>query len=499
MKKIVINKTIILFLNINDIISLKQTELKKIKEEHLLNYDNCIIYNYYDLMNHKLLIKDKFNKLKFCDQKRINARDCIIKVINNDNKNTFLNVNHIQGTDKSQFFYGAYNNDILIAVMTFDNIKGVNGGIKNNEFDLSRFSVKTGFIVVGIFNRLLKKFINDYKPNKIISFADLNYVNKTSNIYENNGFKLVKNIQPDFKLLIKNHNNLYHKFTYGNKFFKNTNISKNIKEDIKNNSYRVWNCGKLKYELYIDNNKNIVIGFIYMINNKINNKKYIGQTTRSLNKRIYEYKAAYKYNKFYNQHLLGAFQKYGWDNFEFSIIDTAQTIEELNAKEIRYIIQYQTTDKTKGYNIESGGDNAIPDIETLNKMSKSHFGIKQTDNWINKRVAKAGTEEAKKYGKKKTEEEKQLLSKNSPKYWLNKKRNEETKQKISETKKKIGLTDKQKEIICKKVYKIDTISNQIIGVFESTTHASISENVNQSTISRRCSKNKIKKNILWRY
>jgi len=497
MKRIIINKTIILFLNINDMISLKPNELKKIKEQYLLNYDNCIIYNYYDLMNHKLLIKDKISKLKFYNQKRINARDCIIKIINNNDKNTFLNTNHIQGTDKSQFFYGAYYKDILIAVMTFDNVKGVNGGIKNNEFDLSRFSVKTGFIIVGIFNRLLKKFISDYKPNKIISFADLNYVNKTSNIYENNGFKLVKNIQPDFKLLIKNHNNLYHKFTYGNKFFKNTNINNNVKEDIKNNSYYVWNCGKLKYELYLDNN-NIVFGFIYIITNKINNKKYIGQTTRSLNKRIYEYKAAYKYNKFYNQHLLSAFNKYGWNNFEFSIIDTAQSIEELNTKEIKYINKYQSNNKEFGYNLENGGRNAIPDIETLNKMSKSHLEIKQTDNWINKRIAKAGTVEAKKYGKPKTEEEKLKLSKSSPKYWLGKNRDEITKQKISETKKNTGLSDKQKEVICKKVYKINTISN-ISQTFSSTKEASIGEGVNQSTISRWCSKSKIIDGFLWKY
>ena len=106
-------------------------------------------------------------------------------------------------------------------------------------------------------------------------------------------------------------------------------------------------------------------------------------------------------------------------------------------------------------------------------MSKSHLGIVQSDKWIDKRVAKAGTEDAKKYGKTKTEEEKLNLSIKSPKYWQGKNRDKITKDKISKTKKENGLSEKQKEIICKKV--------------------------NQSTISRWCSKNKIIDNILWRY
>ncbi|MFW6273097.1 MAG: hypothetical protein ACOC2U_04900, partial [bacterium] len=84
MKKIIINKTILLFISISDINNLKKGELKKIKEEYLQSYDNCIIYNYFDLLNHKELIKDKINKLKFIDQIKINARKCVIKQITSD-------------------------------------------------------------------------------------------------------------------------------------------------------------------------------------------------------------------------------------------------------------------------------------------------------------------------------------------------------------------------------------------------------------------------------
>jgi group I intron endonuclease len=261
---------------------------------------------------------------------------------------------------------------------------------------------------------------------------------------------------------------------------------------------------KTENKKYLSTIKSIIIeypkrdyqisGIIYSITNNVNNKKYIGQTIRSFRDRIREYEKGYG-----NIYINNAFKKYGWNNFEFKIIDTAKDLDELNEKEIYYIKQFNSNNKEFGYNIELGGKNAIPDTETLEKMSKSHLGIIQNEEWINKRIAKAGSEDAKKYGKVKTEEEREYLSANSPKYWKGKNRDEETKNKISKTKLENGLSDKQKEVICKKVYKINKNTNEIIDVFESTSHASKIENVNQSTISRWCANNKVIKGIEWRY
>lgn len=236
-----------------------------------------------------------------------------------------------------------------------------------------------------------------------------------------------------------------------------------------------------------------VSGLIYLIKNKINNRIYIGQTTRSFIDRIQDHKRGFS-----NSYLQNSFNKYGWDNFEFSIIDTATTLDELNKKEIEYIKEYKSNQREFGYNIELGGKNAIPDIETLEKMSRSHLGIVQSDEWVNRRIAKAGTEEAKKYGRPKTEEEKRLLSLNSTKYWLGKERSDETKQKISKTKLKQGLSDKQKQVLCRVVHKIN-IETKDMEEFESTKQASLNEKVNQSTISRWCSANRIIDGYLWKY
>ena len=382
--------------------------------------------------------------------------------------------------------------------MSFDTNNGMSGGIDDNTYMLSRFTIKSNYLVTGIFNKILKKFIRDFKPQKILSFGDLNYVNKKRNLYDMNGFKLTKTISPDYKYYHKKNEKLYHKFTFGTKYKKNNKITIQEKKETYNNLIKLWNCGKLKYELFIDNENEVVFGFIYKILNKINNKIYIGQTTRTLKSRIYEYKS--HYNKSHtNSHLFNSFNKYGWDNFKFTIIDTAQTINDLNSKEIKYIEEYKSNNKKFGYNIELGGNNAIPTTETLEKMSRSHKGIKQTTNWVNKRIANAGSEDAKKYGRAKTDAEKKYLSENSTKYWAGKTRDEETRKKISETKKRNGPSDKLKTAIYKTVYKRNIKTNEIIVTYESTGEAGKIEGVNQSTISRWCNKNKIKDDFQWSY
>lgn len=262
--------------------------------------------------------------------------------------------------------------------------------------------------------------------------------------------------------------------------------------DSKNKNKEYKNNIKFLIQPYPKRNVNCE-GIIYKITNLINNKIYIGQTIRSLIDRINDYK-----NGLGNDYLNNAFKKYGFDNFKFEIIETASSIDGLNEKEIELISKYKTTDKNIGYNIAYGGKNSIPSQETLDKMSKAHKGIKQTDMWINKRIHSKGTKEAKKYGKEKTEEEKKYLSINSPKYWLGKKRDDETIKKISETKRKNGASDKMIEKFAKTVYRININTNEY-ETYISTVEASKYNDVSSSSISRYCSKNKTKGIYKWTY
>ena len=96
-------------------------------------------------------------------------------------------------------------------------------------------------------------------------------------------------------------------------------------------------------------------GYIYKLTNRINDKVYIGQTY-NLQTRLnsHKSKALNTKNKFYN-----AVRKYGWENFELSILSTitANTKEELSTLldklEIEYIRQYNSY--KSGYNSTLGG------------------------------------------------------------------------------------------------------------------------------------------------
>ena len=499
MKKIeTFNSTYIFLHEENDINILSNKN--KIKELQLNH--NAFIYYYTELSKNKNIIKNKINYHNNTIKSKIFARNCIITELDNNTKNIFLNKYHMQGSDKSNIAYGAYYQNELIAVTTFDNKRTFAGGEKINEYDLSRFATNSNHIVIGVFPKIINKFIKEYKPIKIISFANKRWTLSKNNLYTKNGFKLVKNIPQDY-YYYKN-NKILHKFNLGKSQIKkkypdiyNSNKTE-LEMTIELGYIRIWDTGKYKYELYIDSSQRIIFGFIYKITNLMNNKIYIGQTSRKLSKRILEYKKSLLYNNQQNTHLQNSFNKYGFENFQFEVIDIAQNINELNEKEINYIKQYDSTNKKIGYNIESGGKNSIPTTETLEKMSRSHQGIKQTDSWINKRVAKAGTENAKKYGRRKTEEEKLILSVNNPKFWLGKTRDDETRRKISETKKFNGPSQKLKDATYKTVYRKSLETNKII-TYESTGIASNFENVNQSTISRWCKNNKIVDGYSWSY
>lgn len=472
-------KTIFIFFTIKEIIKYNNTKLRNIKREYLQKYDKVFIYDELDIKNHKHIIKDKIRKEKKLKQRKIHARKCIINQCHPDIKNQFLNIYHIQGADKSPIAYSILFENELIGIICFSPLTD-----DKSFYELSRFAIKSNISVNGIFKKAINKFVSEYSPRIISSFADLNHSNE-SNIYIKNGFKLVKHLKPTYKLYSPEKHKKFHKYTYGNRFYKKHENEFTSVNDVhsKLDLHKIWNSGMLKYEMYFNENQDVLYGFIYKIQNKINNKIYIGQTSRTLTKRIYEYKSAFNKGDLHNSYLLNAFNKYGFDNFDFTLIDSSKNQNLLNEREVFWIGHYNTTNKELGYNISVGGDNAIPTIETRIKMSIAHSGSKQSEEWINKRVSKAGSEEAKKYGTFKSDEEKKYLSENSAKFWLGKTRSEETKAKVSATKKAQGLLPPN----TKKVVKYDIKSNEILETYASTTEASRQNSeFTQSKISRIC-------------
>jgi len=89
---------------------------------------------------------------------------------------------------------------------------------------------------------------------------------------------------------------------------------------------------------------------IYKVKNKISGKVYIGQTIHTLETRQNAHLKMVEVgkSKFYK-----ALKSYGVDNFDWDVIDTATTKDELNKKEIQYILKYNSIEE--GYNMVEGG------------------------------------------------------------------------------------------------------------------------------------------------
>lgn len=94
------------------------------------------------------------------------------------------------------------------------------------------------------------------------------------------------------------------------------------------------------------------IGCIYCIENKINGKKYIGQTTRDLKTRIEEHKYSSKVS---NAVIYKTIRRYGWENFK--VYELESNVEEryLDDLEVMWIEKLDTY--TNGYNTTLGGSN----------------------------------------------------------------------------------------------------------------------------------------------
>lgn len=100
------------------------------------------------------------------------------------------------------------------------------------------------------------------------------------------------------------------------------------------------------------------MGIIYCITNLINNKMYIGQTSRTWQERWKDHlESARDLNN--QRPLYRAMRKYGIENFSFSIIENCPN-DKLNEREQYWINEKQTwiaEHPNSGYNLTCGGNN----------------------------------------------------------------------------------------------------------------------------------------------
>ena len=152
-------------------------------------------------------------------------------------------------------------------------------------------------------------------------------------------------------------------------------------------------------------------GIVYKAVNKINGKIYIGQTCRSLKKRIKEHKYDAFHNT-YNSPFHASIKKYGLENFEWDIVKKCYSGEDLDKAEKYFIKSHRSNDRFKGYNLTIGGN-------VLRGKDNPFYGRRHTDE-VKKKIS--------------------LVNKGNPGHNRGKNLSEETKRKISNVRKKKGLS-----------------------------------------------------------
>lgn len=116
------------------------------------------------------------------------------------------------------------------------------------------------------------------------------------------------------------------------------------------------------------NNKNyhMVVGYIYIMRNKTNGKKYVGQTIQEKpDIRVQQhFTEAYDQNKrAYNRCLNRAIRKYGVDAFDWAVLASdVDDLDKLNLLE-EYFIDIYNSKTPYGYNMNDGGENRGGDLD----------------------------------------------------------------------------------------------------------------------------------------
>lgn len=257
---------------------------------------------------------------------------------------------------------------------------------------------------------------------------------------------------------------------------------------------------------------------VYMHKNKINNKIYIGITSRVPEDRWG--KNGIHYTKSSHPVFYNAIQKYGWDNFEHIIVESNLTEDEAKEKEIELIALYKTncqryTSPTYGYNMTDGGDWNPMIGNTHTCEAKQKISNASKTMWANPEFRQRACDQRKgkltgpdnpMYGKVVSEETRQKISKSSKDRWADpdyrkkcmqhlvgqnnpfygKHHTEETKRKISES--RIGVYAGENSPNYGKGRSVVqlTTNKEFIAKFKTIKDASKETGVNKGNISNAC-------------
>jgi len=241
----------------------KFNDINENKNEHLNKTELCEskgIQLFRIFSNEWINSEDKWKSVILSQlnlTKRIFARKCYIKEISSEDARLFFEDNHLQGYVNSSMRIGLFSDDILVSAMTFGKPRSKKWN-SEGTFELLRFASLLNHTIIGGASKILKYFEINFKPQRIISYANRRW--SIGNLYYKMGFEFVENTTPNY---------FYFKGSDSSKLFSREQFQKHkLKDKLEifdenlsetqnmfNNCYRkIYDCGNMVFcKIYKEN------------------------------------------------------------------------------------------------------------------------------------------------------------------------------------------------------------------------------------------------------
>ena len=227
------------------------------RDYHLIKTNSCkeqnikLIHIFEDeWIFRKDIVKSRLNSIFNIYNEKIFARKTEIKNVDSTTAMKFLEANHIQGKCKAKYHYGLYYNDELVSLMTFGKTRQMRKYNEDydNTWELLRFCNKLNTIVVGGASKLLKHFIEEVHPTKIITYADKRW--STGDLYNKLGFTHIRDSKPNYFYVVGLNRENRFKYRKGELVKQGYDANKSEHEImLERKIYRIYDCGTMVYEM----------------------------------------------------------------------------------------------------------------------------------------------------------------------------------------------------------------------------------------------------------
>lgn len=242
-------------IELNGIFWHKNDDVRHLEKRELCKRENIELIQFTDLdIKEKIDIVMSVISNKLQKNKKIFARNCVIKEIDNSTYKKFCEENHLMGYSAASIKLGSYFENDLISVFSMGKSR-----FCENEYELIRFCSKIFHSNVGILSKFVKYIGKNYPINEIITYCNLSHA--TGNGYKKIGFEEVSVSPPNYYYFNKKEDVLLSRMAFQKHKLKSLfpelySDEKTEKQIMKEADYdRYYDCGNLKLKYVFAKNE----------------------------------------------------------------------------------------------------------------------------------------------------------------------------------------------------------------------------------------------------